>query len=175
MSRLPDGLCLATHLRHGAKGTFGALVDLLWPPSCIGCGAAVIEPDRFCATCWQGLPFISPPVCQRYGVPVPFDLGPEPLSPLAVSDPPVFERARAAFRYDGLARDLVHHFKCGDRTELARPMGRLMAEAGKALFDDTSLIVPVPLHRFRFLGRRFNQAALLAKEIGVFDAKAGGL
>jgi ComF family protein len=94
--------------------------------------------------------------------------------PLAISDPPVFERARAAFRYDGRARELVHHFKYGDRTELARPMGRLMAEAGKALLADASLIVPVPLHRFRFLGRRFNQAALLAKEIGVLAQKPVG-
>ena len=100
-------------------------------------------------------------------MPLPFDLGPEPLSPLAISDPPVFARARAAFRYDGLARELVHHLKYGDRTELARPMGRLMTEAGKALLADASLLVPVPLHRLRFFVRRFNQAALLAKEIGV--------
>ncbi len=126
----------------------------------------MVEADRFCAACWQSLPLISPPVCQRYGVPLPFDLGPEPLSPLAISDPPVFERARAAFRYDGLARELVHHLKYGDRTELAHPMGRLMAEAGKPLLAEASLIVPVPLHRFRFFGRRFNQAALLATEIG---------
>jgi ComF family protein len=156
---------VADRLRTLAGRSGRAVTNLLWPPSCIGCGAAVIEPDRFCAACWQSLPLISPPVCQRYGVPLPFDLGPEPLSPLAISDPPVFARARAAFRYDGLARELVHHLKYGDRTELARPMGRLMAEAGKPLVADASLLVPVPLHRFRFFGRRFNQAALLATEI----------
>ena len=159
---------VAERLRTLAGRSGRAVTNLLWPPSCIGCGSAVVEPDRFCAACWQSLPLISPPVCQRYGVPLPFDLGPEPLSPLAISDPPVFARARAAFRYDGLARELVHHLKYGDRTELARPMGRLMAEAGKALVADASLIVPVPLHRFRFFGRRFNQAALLATEISAF-------
>jgi ComF family protein len=158
---------VAERLRNFGGRSGRAVTNLLWPPSCIGCGSAVVESDRFCAACWQSLPLISPPVCQRYGVPLPFDLGPEPLSPLAISDPPVFARARAAFRYDGLARELVHHLKYGDRTELARPMGRLMAEAGKALVADASLLVPVPLHRFRFFGRRFNQAALLAKEIGV--------
>ena len=165
MSEYVQKQSVAERLRTLAGRSGRAVTNLLWPPSCIGCGAAVIEPDRFCAACWQSLPLISPPVCQRYGVPLPFDLGPEPLSPLAISDPPVFARARAAFRYDGLARELVHHLKYGDRTELARPMGRLMAEAGKALVADASLLVPIPLHRFRFFGRRFNQAALLATEI----------
>ncbi len=165
MSEYVQKQSVAERLRTLAGRSGRAVTNLLWPPSCIGCGAAVIEPDRFCAACWQSLPLISPPVCQRYGVPLPFDLGPEPLSPLAISDPPVFARARAAFRYDGLARELVHHLKYGDRTELARPMGRLMTEAGKALLADASLLVPVPLHRFRFFGRRFNQAALLATEI----------
>ena len=174
MPRPSQNFIFVDLLRQSPKAASRFVVDLLWPPSCIGCGAAVIEADRFCAACWQSLPLIAPPVCQRYGVPLPFDLGPEPLSPLAISDPPVFERARAAFRYDGRARELVHHFKYGDRTELARPMGRLMAEAGKALLADASLIVPVPLHRFRFLGRRFNQAALLAKEIGVLAQKPVG-
>ena len=174
MPRPSQNFIFVDLLRQSPKAASRFVVDLLWPPSCIGCGAAVIEPDRFCAACWQSLPLIAPPVCQRYGVPLPFDLGPEPLSPLATSDPPVFERARAAFRYDGLAREIVHHFKYGDRTELARPMGRLMAEAGKALLADASLVVPVPLHRFRFLGRRFNQAALLAKEIGALAQKPVG-
>ena len=165
MSEYVQKLSVAERLRTLAECSGRAVTNLLWPPSCIGCGSAVIEPDRFCAACWQSLPLISPPVCQRYGVPLPFDLGPEPLSPLAISDPPVFARARAAFRYDGLARELVHHLKYGDRTELTRPVGRLMAEAGKALVADASLLVPVPLHRFRFFGRRFNQAALLATEI----------
>lgn len=165
MSEYVQKLSVAERLRTLAESSGRAVTNLLWPPSCIGCGSAVVESDRFCAACWQSLPLISPPVCQRYGVPLPFDLGPEPLSPLAISDPPVFARARAAFRYDGLARELVHHLKYGDRTELAHPMGRLMAEAGKALVADASLFVPVPLHRFRFFGRRFNQAALLATEI----------
>ncbi|MEI6571976.1 MAG: ComF family protein [Alphaproteobacteria bacterium] len=165
MSEYVQKQSVAERLRNFGGRSGRAVTNLLWPPSCIGCGSAVVESDRFCAACWQGLPLISPPVCQRYGVPLPFDLGPEPLSPLAISDPPVFARARAAFRYDGLARELVHHLKYGDRTELARPMGRLMTEAGKALVADASLLVPVPLHRFRFFGRRFNQAALLATEI----------
>ncbi|NBR28900.1 MAG: ComF family protein [Betaproteobacteria bacterium] len=143
------------------------LADLLWPPACIGCGAAVMEPDRFCAACWKRLPHITSPRCIRYGVPLPFDLGPEAVSARAISDPPVFGRARGAFLYDGLARDLVHRLKYHDRTELARPLARAMAFAGHDLLADATGLVPIPLHRFRFFNRRYNQAALLAREIGL--------
>ena len=74
----------------------------------------MIEPDRFCAACWQALPLISPPVCQRYGVPLPFDLGPEPLSPLAVSDPPVFERGqRFAMRVSPASLSIISNMGTG--------------------------------------------------------------
>jgi predicted amidophosphoribosyltransferase len=39
-------------------------------------------------------------------------------------------------------------------------MGAWMARAGVELLGEADLIVPVPLHRFRLISRRFNQAAL---------------
>jgi ComF family protein len=80
-----------------------------------------------------------------------------------MADPPVFGRARAVVRYDdGPARRLVHRLKYSDRLELARPMGAWMARAGAEVLAEADLVVPVPLHRFRLMSRRFNQAAALA-------------
>ena len=151
-------------LRRGLK-------DLVYPPSCIGCGGAIIEADALCPRCWQSMAFIERPFCNRYGLPLPVDHGPDLLSPLAISDPPVFQRARAVARYDGLARDLVHRLKYGDRQELGVAMGRAMIRAGRDLIAETDLIVPVPLHLFRLWSRRFNQAALLAKIIAAQSGK----
>jgi ComF family protein len=39
-------------------------------------------------------------------------------------------------------------------------MGAWMVRAGVELLGEADLIVPVPLHRFRLISRRFNQAAL---------------
>ncbi|WP_244495014.1 ComF family protein, partial [Bosea sp. Root483D1] len=72
---------------------------------------------------------------------------------------------RAACRFDGTARELVHRLKYGDRTELALMLGRMMAQAGRELIAEADLVVPVPLHRFRLWTRRFNQAAALAATI----------
>jgi predicted amidophosphoribosyltransferase len=83
----------------------------------------------------------------------------------AIADPPAYHRARAAVRYDEVARTLVHAFKYGDRLDLAPTMGRWMANAGRTLLDEADALVPVPLHWRRQWARRFNQSALLAQMI----------
>lgn len=139
-----------------------AAVGLVYPPACIGCGAATGEPHGLCPRCWGGIAFIERPYCERLGTPFGLDLGAPLLSPAAMADPPVFVRARAVARYEGTARDLVHRLKYGDRLELARALGRMMARAGDELLGEADVLVPVPLHRARLWWRRFNQAAALA-------------
>ncbi len=79
----------------------------------------------------------------------------------AIANPPAYDRARAAVRYDEVARALVHGFKYGDRLDLAPMMGRWMARAGHELLADADALVPVPLHWQRLWARRFNQSAAL--------------
>ena len=105
------------------------------------------------------------PYCQRLGIPFAFDSGAGLLSMEAIADPPAYNRARAAVRYDDVARKLVHALKYGDRLDLAPTMGRWMARAGGELLADADALVPVPLHWRRQWARRFNQAALLAQII----------
>ena len=83
----------------------------------------------------------------------------------AITDPPAYHRARAAVRYDDVARTLVHALKYGDRLDLAPTMGRWMARAGRELLADADALIPVPLHWRRLWARRFNQSALLAKAV----------
>jgi ComF family protein len=83
----------------------------------------------------------------------------------AIADPPAYQRARAAVRYDDVARTLVHALKYQDRTDLAPAMGRWMARAGSELLDEADVLVPVPLHWRRAWGRRYNQSGALARII----------
>jgi len=110
--------------------------------------------------------FIERPFCERLGTPFEQDLGEGLISPQAMADPPVFQRARAVARFeDGPARTLAHRLKYSDRAELARPMARWMVRAGADILADADLLVPVPLHPLRLWRRRFNQAAALAAEV----------
>jgi len=119
-----------------------------------------------CADCWRRIRFIERPFCERLGTPFAQDLGPGLLSPAAMADPPVWNRARAVAAFDdGPARQLVHRLKYGDRLDLAPCLGRWMARAGTELLEDADLLVPIPLHPRRLASRRFNQAALLAAAV----------
>jgi len=143
-----------------------ALLDTLYPPTCLACRAATDAHGALCPQCWRAMRFIERPFCERLGTPFEQDLGAGLLSPQAVADPPVFARARAVARFeDGPARKLVHRLKYSDRAELARPMARWMARAGADVLAEADLLVPVPLHPIRLWRRRFNQAAALAREI----------
>jgi ComF family protein len=137
-------------------------VDVALPQLCAACREPV-DSAGLCAACWVKLSFIAPPYCERLGIPFVYDPGPGLLSMEAIADPPAYGRARAAVRYDDIARKLVHAFKYGDRLDLAPTMGRWMAHAGKTLLDEAEAIVPVPLHWRRQWLRRFNQSALLAE------------
>jgi ComF family protein len=123
-----------------------------------------------CAACWAKLCFIAPPYCPRLGIPFVFDPGPDMLSMEAIANPPAYQRARAAVRYDDVARTLVHSLKYQDRTDLAPAMGRWMARAGRELLADADMLIPVPLHWRRAWRRRYNQSGALAR---VIERKSG--
>lgn len=143
-----------------------ALLDLVYPPSCLACRRGLSAMGALCSPCWSRVRFIERPFCERLGTPFSHDLGNGILSPEAISDPPVYHRARAVAYYeDGPIADLVHRLKYADHTELAGPMGRWMARAGHELLSQADALIPIPLHRQRLFLRRFNQAALLAHAI----------
>ena len=83
----------------------------------------------------------------------------------AIASPPAYQRARAAVRYDDVARTLVQALKYHDRTDLAPAMGRWMAHAGKELLQGADMLIPVPLHWRRAWHRRYNQSGALARAI----------
>ncbi|HKO72395.1 MAG TPA: ComF family protein [Bradyrhizobium sp.] len=139
-------------------------LDVALPTLCVACREPV-NGEGVCANCWAKLSFIAPPLCPRLGIPFVYDPGPGLLSMEAISDPPAYGRARAAVRYDDVARTLVHALKYQDRTDLAPAMGRWMARAGRELIEQSDALIPVPLHWRRGWSRRFNQSGALARVI----------
>jgi ComF family protein len=151
-------MAVAALAARGARG----LLDLILPPRCLRCGIAVEGPARVCAECWRSLTFLGPPQCRLCGYPLPHAVPAAPLCGECTRNEPVYDRARAALRYDDGARRLILAFKHADRTDTAPAFGAWLARAGAELLIDADLIAPVPLHRFRLLKRGYNQAAILA-------------
>ena len=136
------------------------VLDFALPPRCAGCGAIVDAPHRFCLECWSTLHFLGEPCCASCAA--PFDHGePGRLCGACLASPPRFDWARAAVAYGDIPRQVALKLKYGGRPGVAETMARFMARHLDRVPQGT-LVVPVPLHRWRIWKRGYNQAALIA-------------
>ncbi len=143
-----------------------AALHMIYPPQCISCAAPVISDFGLCGDCWRQTPFIGGLVCDQCGVPLPGEATDERAvcdDCLSIARP--WGQGRAALLYRDNARSLVLALKHGDRMDLARPGAAWLLKAARPILQPGMLVVPVPLHWFRLLRRKFNQAALLSKEL----------
>lgn len=147
------------------QSAFAHLLDAILPHRCLGCAVMIDAAASLCADCWKNLTLIGSPVCRHCGYPLPQLVAESPLCGRCVADPPIYDQARAALRYDQGSRSLILRFKHADRTDITKTFGRIMANAGQDLLADCDLLAPVPLHRWRLLKRGYNQAAMLAQAL----------
>jgi ComF family protein len=155
----------------GPKRWIRLALDAVLPPLCPSCAIIVGEPGALCPQCWGRIAFVAPPCCDACGHPFEIDAGPGALCGPCSREAPPWTRARAVFRYDDASKPLVLRFKHADRLEGAPTFAAWLARAGAELVADADLIVPVPLHRWRLLSRRYNQAAVLANALGRLAGK----
>ena len=158
-------MTLARPFPSSPRRWFDGLLDVLLPPRCLACAASVDVPGRLCGSCWAGVDFIAAPYCRCCGLPFAFDEGADILCGACLGRPPDYDQARAVLRYNGVAASLVKGFNYYDRTHGAPAYAAWMGRSGAALLADADAVTPVPLHRRRLFGRRYNQSALLAREI----------
>src|SRR6056297_801805 len=110
---------------HRIKAATAAFADFLVPPACLACREPVAGHDTICATCWSTVSFIRPPLCDRLGIPMPFDTGEATMiSARAAAHPPPYDRARAAAAFDGVVREMILQFKYGDTHNARKLFGR---------------------------------------------------
>lgn len=154
-----------------------ALLSIVIAPTCAACQRPLEEPTRgpVCAGCWTSITPMTPPVCDRCGDPLPSWR----VVSLESAQCPRCRRGRSQVRhsraigpYEGALREIVHALKYDGRRSLARPLGAMLARAGSELLDGADVAVPVPLHRSRRRSRGFNQAAEIARHLGLPVASA---
>jgi ComF family protein len=147
-------------------------LDLLLPPRCIATGEVVDMPGLMSPAAWSKLTFIENPMCSACGLPFAFDAPIGAICASCIDLEPVFDRARSAVVYNDASRKLVIDFKYGDKMHFAQTFAPWMMRAGDELLAETDIIVPVPLHARRLWKRRFNQSAVLGREIARRSGKS---
>ena len=113
----------STYSIHGmGQAPWRRVIDFVAPPKCLVCREAVLEPASLCLSCWTNLRFIDAPYCNVLGRPFAYDQGEEAISPAALTEPPTWDRARAAVAYDEASRG------DGARAEIPRHHGSGFAD-----------------------------------------------
>jgi len=139
-----------------------SVVDFALPPRCAGCGLIVDNVGSFCAECWTRIEFLGAGGCERCGIPL--EATDAEVCAACLAQPSPVDRMRAAVAYGEIARSLALRLKYGRKTALAGTMARHMAAHLEDCPPD-SIVMPVPLHRWRLWGRGFNQAVLIARAL----------
>jgi len=135
-----------------------ALLDLLLPLRCLGCGR---EGDLVCPSCRQSLPRVKLPLCQRCGVTVREGN----LCSMCINHPLAIDGIRSVFLFQGTIRQAILQFKYKHLKAIAEPLSQLLSEYLSSHAPKGEAIIPVPLYPKRLRERGYNQASLLAKEL----------
>jgi len=137
------------------------LLDALFPPRCVGCGASGA---LLCASCLAGASAPTPPLCPLCGRSVAPGGGEAICSICAAGHRPVaLVGLRVAADHDGAIRTAMLVFKYRGRKRLAEPLGDLLAAELSRWNLAPDLIIAIPLHARRRRERGYNQADLLAR------------
>jgi ComF family protein len=163
--RLQDGRSEA-RWKPGPRTTslVRAALDFLYPPRALD-GSAAQGGLGLPAEVWSKIAFLDGPVCDGCGVPFEYDMGEGVRCPACMAKPRAFDRARAACLYDETSREPILKLKHGDRLDLAPMLARWISRAAWPLVEDADVVAPIPMHPFRLLRRRFNQAAEIARPL----------
>jgi ComF family protein len=143
-----------------------ALIDLLFPPTCLLCGAPGARGRDLCAGCAADLPAIGE-ACACCALPFDWPVPPGSLCGDCQRRPPPFDVCVAAFRYEGAIPFLVTRAKFRARLEAARLLGQCLADrVREQCASRPDALVPVPLHPSRQRERGYNQAHEIARVLG---------
>lgn len=142
-----------------AASLANGLINLVFPPRCVACGA---WGNWFCAACRAAVHPLPDPCCSHCGRPLrrvgfckrcqELDSHLEAIRSTSAHRQPL-SRAIHAFKYSGLSM-------------LAEPLADMLLATWRVAPVACELIVPVPLHPARIRERGYNQSALLARVLG---------
>lgn len=133
---------------------FGAgILRILYPSTCLGCHAEPLPEVPLCARCLRDLERPDPAVVTAQ------------LQRLSVA--PCLATPFALWLFDkgGTLQRLQHQLKYGNRPQYGFVLGRYLGQCYQREVPSSShvdQILPIPLHRTRWLERGYNQSTTLA-------------
>ena len=144
------------------------IIDFILPARCLCCGAIVNNDDSLCNDCLRKINFIVAPYCKKCGIPLEHNTCKDILchNCLNNSKQNYIRMSRSAVVYDEFSKKIILDFKFAHHIENKRLLANWLFLAGSDIWKkECDLIIPVPLHFTRLFNRKYNQSAILAKEL----------
>ncbi|TCT14010.1 ComF family protein [Natranaerovirga pectinivora] len=144
------------------------MLDIIYPPRCPLCNDIIpwFEEKRICTGCLEKSPIIEGPRCTKCSKPVfhqeithCFDCHKQELA---------YEKGWSLWSYEEPVKKAIYQYKYHNKREYAPLFAKELVSEFKSDIEKYNIgtIVPVPLSKKRQRTRGYNQAYLLAKEIG---------
>ena len=149
---------------------YDAFLTLAYPQACSLCGESVESRiyGGVCRNCWNSTRVftVDEVVCWKCGVPARGGVGRQEAETIRCRrcDWQQFEVARACGVYEGALRESALLLKRQPNLS-AHLLNLLVGVAKRSPFDQSTRIIPVPLHPERERERGFNQAVLISKAV----------
>lgn len=147
------------------------MLHLLFPRRCPICDKVLFstvfrEAELCCPHCRTVPEYVGEPVCKKCGKPIENERA-EFCHDCRIH-PGEFRQGKALWVYKGAVKQSMYRFKYQNRQEYACYYGREVARVYGEWIRRMGIeaIVPIPLHRSRKRQRGYNQAQLVAEEIG---------
>ncbi len=147
------------------------LIDLLYPKRCIICFGVLKKGEAsegVCARCRSRLPYVKPPYCISCGKHLQSEDSEYCYDCSRIKKS--FDKGFAVFDYRGVMEKGMMAFKYGNKREFAAFYGKeIVKRYGRIIKGlHADCIVPVPCHLSRQRKRGYNQAELIAREVGSY-------
>lgn len=151
---------------NGLRKIVRIIMDVLCPMTCPMCDKILAKNEKICTECERKLVYIFEPKCKRCGKELE-DERKEYCSDCSLKKH-YFKTGIAAFKYNGMISKSIYKFKYHNRRSYATFYGDAIGRVyGREIYRwNCDVIIPVPIHYKRRVKRGYNQAELIATELG---------
>jgi ComF family protein len=153
-------------------GLFKGLRELIYPKTCLACKSRIPAQDKeefICSACQTKIEKNFPPFCVSCGRKLEKKALSKNICANCSKKNLEFDRAFSPCVYTGVVKTLIHEFKYNGKDYLSKPLAGLISDFIKEYdlpIEDLDMIIPIPLHKSKAREREFNQAELLAENLG---------
>lgn len=142
------------------------IVDTLFPKTCPICDKTIGRKETICNKCINKIHYIEEPKCKKCGK----QLNEEETEYCADCrvTKHIYNAGIAAFLYDDIISKSIYRFKYHNRRTYAQYYGQAIFKKYEKQIRrwDADVIIPVPVHEKKLIKRGYNQAELIARELG---------